>query len=471
MTQTNISRRAFLRASAAAIAAGAGHAADDARPVRPNIVLISTDQQHWRAFGAADPFFDTPNIDALAKSGTVFTDAFCTTPQCSASRASLYTGLYPHRTGVIGNMGSVRHDGAVMPQLPEGIETLGSRLRGAGYHTAYFGKWHLGNADHFKGHFDISELDGDAQAGATDKAAYYLEHRRQSPETPFALFVNYVNPHDIYEFTPKGLSGTIEPPAAPVPLPESWRDDLSRKPPPQLQYLREDQGRLIFNKPRVYWEKYRELYREKCRLADIEIGTVLNRLDALGLAGSTIVVLTSDHGDMDTHHGLIFKGPFLYENLVRVPLVVRVPPACGGIAPGAAGAFAVLTDVLPTLCGFAGADPGAADGVSLQPFLTGAGPAPEREYVIGQYYGKQRWVNPIRMIRTRAFKYTRYIRHGEELYDLANDPDEVVNLANDPSHRDTKRALADTLDCRMRENGDTQFGTYWSTDREGNRLS
>ncbi|HNT88116.1 MAG TPA: sulfatase-like hydrolase/transferase, partial [Candidatus Hydrogenedentes bacterium] len=145
-------RRRFLQTAAAgAILLGAPGTirAVDPRP-RPNIVFITTDQQHWRAYGAVDPFFDTPHIDGLARGGTVFTHAFCTTPQCSASRSSIYTGLYPHKTRVIGNIESVRHDGAPVPPLAEGTDTLGAKLRRAGYHTAYFGKWHLGNRDHFK---------------------------------------------------------------------------------------------------------------------------------------------------------------------------------------------------------------------------------------------------------------------------------------------------------------------------------
>lgn len=123
-----ITRRSFL-ASAAAAAAGAQR--------RPNVLLVLSDQQHWRAMGAMDRFFETPHLDALAAGATLFERSFCTTPQCSPSRSSLLTGCYPSRTRVFGNIGALGGNPLAMP-------TLGAMLQEAGYYTGYFGKWHLG---------------------------------------------------------------------------------------------------------------------------------------------------------------------------------------------------------------------------------------------------------------------------------------------------------------------------------------
>jgi arylsulfatase A-like enzyme len=430
--------------------------------------VVTSDQQHWQAWGGADPFFDTPNMDRLARGSTVFQNAFCTTPQCSPSRASLYTGLYPHRTGVIGNLGSVGHLGQRIGALPARLETLGSRLGAAGYHTGYFGKWHLGNAQHFRTHFDASNLDGDDREGATEQALEFLDEAQQPGTGPFALFVSYINPHDVYGVNEPARRAAWAASSATVPHPASWSETFVGKPAPQRRFMVEDQGRFIRGQPDALWEQYRLFYREKCRLFDLELGRVLDALEQRGLAGNTVVVCTSDHGDMDTHHQLIYKGPFMYEHLVRVPLIIRMPRAAGP-RHAAADPLVLLTDVLPTLCELGGADPGETDGTSLVPWLTGQGRGKSREYVVGQYYNKQHWVNPIRMLRTRTFKYTRYIDHGEELYDLKNDPEELVNLARDPDYQRRKKELSGELERWRIEHGDTEFETCWSTNLDGSR--
>ena len=100
---------------------------------KPNILFIFSDQQHWQAVGFEDSSFDTPSLDRLAREGTVFTHSFCTTPQCSPSRSSIMTGLYPSKTGVLGNVGKAGGD-------PLRIPTIGTVLQDAGYYTAYFGR-------------------------------------------------------------------------------------------------------------------------------------------------------------------------------------------------------------------------------------------------------------------------------------------------------------------------------------------
>jgi len=466
-------RRSFLRTSAAAAGVLAtqhlGLASEDSPHRRPNILYVCSDQQHGRAYGAADPFYDTPHIDALARDGVVFTESYCTTPQCSPSRGSLYTGLYPHRTLVIGNLGSIDHHGRPIPSLPARFETIGSRLRQAGYHTGCIGKWHLGNHEHFARHFDLAELDSDGYGGATSSACAYLTERASAPETPFALFVNYINPHDIYEYGHFKLPETIDPPGIEVPRPASWSETFEGKPDCQKRYMTEDQGAYFVGKPDVFWEKYREIYREKCRLVDAELGRLLAKLDELGLTDSTLVVYTSDHGDMETHHRLVYKGPFMYDQLVRVPLIIRVPKTYGGIT-GKTDLFATGVDLVPTYCDFAGANAGNADGVSLRPALTGK-PMAQRDFVVSQYYNKQRWVNPIRMIRTRQYKYNRYIGHLDELYDLKNDPNEMVNLIDDAGRRHVQRELSALLSDWMTSHDDTAFAGYWATDRQGMRLT
>jgi arylsulfatase A-like enzyme len=174
-----------------------------------------------------------------------------------------------------------------------------------------------------------------------------------------------------------------------------------------------------------------------------------------GLWDSTVIVNTSDHGDMDTNHKLIFKGPFMYEHMVRVPTTIRVPEAMGGLGHKRVTDYDwVNVDLTPTLLDLAGADVPECHGQSAKAILTGEGNALPRPLVIGQYHGKQTWVNPIRMIRTAHFKLNVYIDHGEELYDLKNDPQELVNLADDPAYAETKRQLKADLDRWIAEHDD-----------------
>lgn len=459
-------RRQFLADSACAAGALplllAGAQAQAEPTGRPNIVVILSDQQHGGACGFNDTFFHTPNLDQLASDSVVFDRFFCTTPQCSPSRSSILTGLYPHQTRVLANMGAGKP--GEIPQLSR--ETIGLALQRAGYHTAYFGKWHLGEDSVGTSGWDESELDlshnGNEDSRTTQSAVQFLE-RSATVDKPFALFVSYINPHDIYHYRP----GEGEPPKEETPLPPSWnQEDASTKPPCQETFMRDDQGKLLYGRLQKDWEGYRSFYRDRLKDYDAELGKVLAALEKTPGASNTLTVVSSDHGDMDAAHRLIFKGPFMYEEMVRVPLVIRLPtPKSRG--PRRVDSLTSNVDLFPTLLDFAGVAIPDCQGLSLKQGLLGEAGFPEREYVVGQYYGKQKWINPIRMIRTRRWKYNLYLHEGEELYDLANDPHEVHNLADDPSRRGLKRDLRAELD-RWMVGHDDPFYTYTLTDRDGN---
>jgi len=426
---------------------------------RPNILVIFSDQQHWQAMGCMDSFFDTPHLDALAHESTVFENSFCTTPQCSPSRSSLLTGCYPHKTGVMGNVGAA--GGKALAQ-----KTIASELKAAGYHTGYFGKWHLGsqavaNAGWDQSHLKIND------AVAQSRALAFLKQVGQGTQ-PFALFVSINNPHDIYHFK----RHKMDPAGQEIALPPSWKHEtFGDKPAVHKQFMLEDQGTAIWGKDRDIWEQYRDCYRAKTRLYDKNVGAVLDELKRQGLWDDTVVIAASDHGDMDTNHRLIYKGPFMYEHMVRVPLIIRVPPGLGGRAPKRLTQLdAVNVDIAPTIRDLCGLAPVACDGISMAPILTGASAQKTRAFVIGQYYSKQRWVNPIRMIRTPEFKFNRYVYHGEELYDLKNDPHELKNLAQDRQYADTRMDMSRALDQWIKENGDPFYSLSAST-RKGEPLS
>ncbi len=430
--------------------------------MKPNIIFIFSDQQHWEALGCVDSTFTTPNLDKFATQSIRFTDAFCTTPQCSPSRSSILTGLYPSKTGVWGN-----HEQAGGPPLRN--PTIGSVLQQAGYETAYFGKWHLGKEPEgtagWQEDFGVTGPETRDDGEVTRRALKFLEARK-SRERPFALFLSYNNPHDICRFgLPENLDCRSE-----LPLPENWHGmDFSRVPSPQRDHMKSKPGRYMEAHGEKAWKRYREFYREKVALFDQEVGEVLDRIKKLGLFENSLITITSDHGDMDGNHRLLVKGPFLYEHLVRVPLLVK-PPASTFPSGSATESFMTMnTDLAPTLADFAGVKMRDCDGFSLKPLLCGQPMPNPREEVFFQYYSKKKWVNPLRGIRTRRFKYNLYQLHGEELYDLEKDPGEIHNLAGNPEFAEVQAELAQRLQEWMRKNQDP-FPDQCPTTKNGNAI-
>jgi arylsulfatase len=465
MAIEGISRREFLAWS---ISAGPALALKVSTPAtgrqtpevtgKPNILLIFSDQQHWQAMGFMDPFFDTPNLDRLARESMVFERSYCTTPQCSPSRSSLLTGFYPSTTDVMGNVGAAGGKALGQP-------TLATELQAAGYQTGYFGKWHLGSevvATAGWDHRDFSINDRRAE----NNAVHFLRSIR-THEKPFALFVSLNNPHDIYHFEKHQPQSSVDD----VPLPESWeRETFESKPPIQEQFMEEDQGKAIVGKPRSEWQKYRDCYRSKTQLYDKNVGVIIDELRRQEQWDNTIVILTSDHGDMDTQHKLIFKGPFMYEHMVRIPLMIRIPRKLSKMGPRRIKDIDVVNvDIAPTIREFCGLPEAKSHGMSLVPLFTGSRDYKPRDFVIGQYYSKQRWVNPIRMIRTQDFKLNRHIRWGDELYDLRNDPHELKNLAKDAAYAAIKRDLGHKLDRWIKDHEDPFYSLH-VTCRSGSKL-
>jgi arylsulfatase A-like enzyme len=157
----------------------------------------------------------------------------------------------------------------------------------------------------------------------------------------------------------------------------------------------------------------------------------------------------------------------MYEHMVRVPFMIRVPEKFGGQNNRRIRNLDVVNvDFVPTVLELCGIEPGDNDGISLRPLLTGQKGQRRRDYVISEYYSKQQWVNPIRMIRTADFKYNLYIKHGEELYDLQNDPHEVVNLAQDADYAAIKKSLRVELEEWIRRHSDPFFELR-NTNRQG----
>ena len=432
---------------------------------RPDVFVFLTDQQRADALGSAGTAgVRTPALDRLAREGVLFTRAFCAAPQCSPSRAALLTGRYPHRTGVVGNVeerGSTAASAGMSSALDRSIPTLGRVFAAAGYDTAYFGKWHLGGDPGDYG-FAIHDSGRPEDKTLSSRVRALLRKRAQSGAAkPLLVVASWLNPHEIY--------GVVDPPEhdpaaeSAVALPKSLSDDLSGKPLPQRQFLDEDQGKPFRSYTADDWRRYLVYYNRLVERVDREIGEAID--EARKTNPAALVLFSSDHGDLGGAHRLPFKGPAMYEELVRIPLIVSWP---GKMSPSRCDAPVSNIDFLPTLCELAGiAPPEQIDGRSLVPVLKGKGG--ERDVVFGEYYGKQSWRVPIRMVRTRTWKYVRYLRYGEELYDLVADPDEMRNLAGNPAHERTRAQLSALLDRFIGWSNDP-FPGLSPTDRSGRPL-
>jgi len=329
-------------------------------PTRPNLLFIFSDQQHWQAVGYRDSEFQTPHLDALAAQSTVFHRAYCVTPQCSPSRSSILTGQYPSKTGVMGNVGAAGGE-------PLRQATIGKALQNAGYHTGYFGKWHLGEEEIAIAGWDdemgpLSDNEGDTEA--VRRAKQFLVGA--PTDKPFALFVSINDPHDVYQIGRLLHEGATAPQTE-QSLPPSWSgQDFASVPAVHEQFMTDDQGHIMTGRDEDAWKLYRELYREKVHLMDQHFGAVLSALELSGRAGDTAIIATSDHGDMDTQHRLIFKGPFMYEHMLRIPLTIHMP---GQTEHREVDFPTINVDIAPTLAELAGAQLEAPDGVSLAPLL------------------------------------------------------------------------------------------------------
>lgn len=388
---------------------------------RPNVLVVMSDQESALLPGAAR----LPNRERLLKNGVSFRFAFANTPQCSAARSALLTGLEPHRTGVITNVDATSLGKPLSPSIP----TVGSVFRQAGYRTGYFGKWHLGNEEQGLAQFGFETYSPWKTDEATARqAAAWVRAQKE----PWLAWVSFINPHDVYQ-APRLLSRLSARPG--VRPPASGLESLEGKPAEQREYMEKDQGRPALHWGREEWLRYRSYYLELVEKVDACLGIVL---DAVDLA-RTVVVYTSDHGDALGEHGLPFKGPFMYEELIRIPLVIAAPERALG--HGEREDLVVQADLAPTLASLAGLEwPGPVAGLDL---ATHRG---SRSEVFLEYYAKQKWINPIRTIRTRRWKLNWYDRGNKELYDLEEDPHELRNLAGQATVKEIQHRLEARLD-------------------------
>jgi N-acetylglucosamine-6-sulfatase len=450
----------------------AGAAAEGAtsEAVRPNIVLIVVDDLRFDDIGAAGhPFVNTPNIDRLAQEGARFLNAFATTPLCSPSRASILTGLYAHRHGIVDNTdrSAASHALATFPQA----------LQRKGYETAFIGKWHMGNDETQRPGFDYwVAMKGQGQANDpllnengrsavvrgyvtdifTERALDFLGRRR---ERPFFLELAHKALHpdllqrDDGSVVPIGEGRFV---AAERHRTLYARDPLPRRsnyavPPRGKPALERRIGELPPLGAATVTSD--ETIRDRLRMlagVDESLGRILEALAAKGVLDDTVVLLTGDNGYFYGEHGLSEERRLAYEESIRLPLLVRYPPV---VAAGSTPTQMALTiDLAPTLLELAGVAPEEAlDGRSLLGVLKGPVADWRRSFLI-EYTSDTVFPRIHHMgyeaVRTERHKYVRFreLTGMDELYDLEKDPYELRNLAGSPGARLLVEELGRELD-------------------------
>jgi arylsulfatase A-like enzyme len=449
----------------------------------PNVLMIVTDQERYDVLGRnGSPICRTPYLDRLADDGVRFETCIVPTAICSPSRASLLTGLYPHGHGVLNN---THGDDALMTELAPEIPTFPELLHDAGYRLGFVGKWHVGRTQgpESRGFHDVVAQPYDVATAEDERAlrdpiyarfprgrlmiagvdprpvemtethcdadaAIALLERYAGDGEPFCLRLDFEGPHHPY-MPPEPYASMYDP--LDIPPWPNFEDDLTRKPEAQRRLLEQ---RGVTGLAWRDWQPIVARYFGFTTFIDAEIGRVLAALDRLGLRGRTVVIHTADHGDMTGSHGGQFnKGPLMYDEIYRVPLIVRYPPLVppGGICRTPVGSLALM----PTILELAGVPrPPGLHAESLVASLADPESAPVEGAAFAEYHGEEWGLYSQRMIRTAETKYV-YSPHGsDELYDLAADPHELTNLIDDSAHSGLLAALRERLRRWMTETGD-----------------
>ncbi len=431
---------------------------ENAEERAPNLVFILTDDQRYDEMGFMNPVLDTPHIDALARDGVHFRNAFVTTSLCSPSRASILTGQMMHNHGVVDNNAA-----------PTGLKLFPERLRNAGYETAFIGKWHMGGAitaprpefDFWvsfpgQGNYypatafgtqSMLNVNGQdvAQRGyitdeLTDYAIEFLTNRER--DRPFLLYLSHKAVHATFLPAERHRDQYAE---AEITIGEAPSVDADT--PMWVQNQRNSWHGTDFpyhsDLPLI---DFKREYHRTLSAVDDSVGRIRAWLHEHGLAEDTVVMLMGDNGFMFGEHGLIDKRN-AYEESIRVPLLASGP----GFPVGTSVDEMVANiDIAPTMLALAGLPaPAHYDGMSFDRLAAGEGRESWRDTLTYEYYWEFNYPQTptVFALRTDRYKYIQY--HGvwdtEELFDLAADPRETRNLIEDPDHLERKVAMREQL--------------------------
>jgi arylsulfatase A-like enzyme len=454
---------------------------------RPNIIFIITDQQRYDTIAALGfPYVDTPHLDRLAREGVAFTNCFITGASCAPSRASLFSGTYPHTAGVMRNADAWRacwvQDLANAGYYCVNVGKMHTYPFEApmGFHERYvvenkdrylegryfFDRWDMAFAAHgttrpgrevYRTLPDYRErlgavewtfpehLHSDVFVGR--QASWWVEHKPKA--APLFLQVGFPGPHPPYDPIPRYVAPYL---GRDLPLPDLPREELEAL-PPALKELRRHNAETDHDS--VVWSldpapqqlhRLRAHYLANVTMIDEQVGHLLATLEAQGYLDNAVVVFTSDHGDCLGDHGQIQKWT-MHDCITRVPMIVWSPGRFGG--GRRIESLWQQMDVAPALLELAGVPvPETWETVSALPALRGDEGISGREHVFAEQAGDNvlTGTDLQTMVRTREWKLVHYLDQPDgELYDLRADPGEHANLWHRPEHQGIKRDLIDTL--------------------------
>jgi N-acetylglucosamine-6-sulfatase len=432
--------------------------------------VIVVDDLRWDELGiAGHPFLETPNIDALARDGAQFANAFHSVPLCSPNRACILTGQYPSRHGIIDNVARNR--------MSHRLETFPQALQEGGYETAFLGKWHMGNDPTPRPGFDnwvaipgqgrthnpelfedgrIHTVEGYITDVFTDRAVSIIERER---DNPFFIYIGHKAIHpDARQLDDGSVDLTV--PRAYMPAPRhrgryeeevfprrdnaiTSLDQLTGKPTLHRALTNKYSPEMLetFGEPELDPFSSDETIRRRAEMmlaVDDGVGRIVEALEAKGILDETFILFMSDNGFFYGEHGLSVERRMPYEESIRTPLVIRYPGAA--TAGDTIEGLVASVDIAPTVLDIAGVPIGDhIQGRSFVPLLLGNDHG-WRESVLIEFYTYENpfpWLVDMdyRAIRTQQYKYIHWMQHPSEseLYDLIADPYEMRNLIDDPS--------------------------------------
>ena len=450
---------------------------------RPDILLIVCDQLRYDCIGSSRGRpVKTPHMDAIARGGLRFSNAFTPQPLCCPARQSLLTARRPERDGFLWN-----HDIALkIPSMAPGELLWPRRLSEAGYGMVYAGKWHESES-HDPTAFGYDAYDDDADYSAyregkygpahfngaidgeidpipaADSHTHWLARRAgdrlselATDSRPWHLRVDFREPHPPYLPSPE-FARLYDP--GDIPAWESFREEFINKPYIQKQML------YTWGIEDYDWTRWSAIvarYYASVSQFDDAVGYIMDALERSGRADNTLVVLTTDHGDMCGAHRMVDKHNVLYDDIVHVPLLMKWPRVLR--AGAEIGAFVQNTlDVGPTLLEAAGLPAlEISDGRSLFTLFGGDIPDGWRDCAVSTYNGQQFGLYTQRMLRDSEWKYIWNTADIDELYNLREDPAELTNRVYDPSCAETLKVLRRRLHDILVREGDGLLKSYWT---------
>ena len=478
--------------------------------MRPNIVFIMSDDHAAHAMSCyGSRINETPNLDRIANEGMRFDNCFCTNSICTPSRAVILSGTHNHINGVT----------TLATHMDNRLQTYPKLLRGAGYQTAIFGKWHLGiGPEHCPTGFDDwavlpgqglyhdpemifkgpdggtrKKLQGYVTDLITDLSLDWLKGR--DPEKPFCLMYHHKAPHRAWEPDDKHahMYDDIE-----IPEPDTLYDDYeNRSKAAQVAAMRvgEHMNERDVKRPipedlkghalrKWAYQYYIKDYLRVIASIDDNVGRMLDYLDEAGLTENTIVIYTSDQGFFLGDHGWYDKR-FMYEESLRMPFIIRYPRE---IKPrSVCSDMALNLDFAPTFLDYAGVDaPAEFQGTSIRPLLNGETPDGWQTSMYYRYWMNEAHHNATAHygVRTLRHKLIYYYADGcgqagteresfgyrpdvithacdlepeWELFDLEKDPCEMNNVYHDPAYAEVVAELKDELHRLQKEAGDEPY--------------